>query len=71
MAYDVVSADGSIPDSALSEIRTSVPVLLHMAGAEAVAFRDISDGLGALAEKYNTDVTRLTQRIWFVGPATH
>ena len=71
VAYDVVSADGSIPDSALSEIRTSVPVLLHMAGAEAVAFRDISDGLGALAEKYNTDVTRLTQRIWFVGPATH
>lgn len=70
VVYDVPDESGVVPTAAEMEIRSRVPVVLNMAGAEAMAFRTISDRLGLLAETCGSQVTRVTERIWFVGPAT-
>ena len=70
VVHDVPDKSGAVPTAAEMEIRSRVPVVLNMAGAEAMAFRTISDRLGLLAEGCGSQATRVTERIWFVGPAT-
>lgn len=69
VVHDVPDESGTVPTAAEMEIRSRVPVLLNMAGAEAMAFRTISDRLALLAEGTGSRVTRVAERIWFVSAA--
>ncbi|MEY5145582.1 MAG: hypothetical protein RL745_951 [Actinomycetota bacterium] len=69
VVHDVPDESGALPTAAEMDIRSRMPVLLNMVGAEAMAFRTISDRLGLLAEATRSEVTRVTERIWFVAPS--